>query len=95
MDSLGRYLLHKRLGLIATGLDLIDEFSGFLRIFSGQLHVLTCLDLDFAESREAEIAGNNGDDTEQGQEDGRGGEPPIDCFFPMIQQFAPKFVETS
>ena len=94
-DGFGRQLFHKGRGLIALRLDLADEVPGFFGIFSGRRYVFARFCLDLAESLEADIAGDGGDDAEQHQEDGGSAEPPIDGFCLVVQQFAPKFVKTS
>ena len=95
MDDFSRKLLQERLSLIATGLDLINEASGFLGMFSRQLHVLACLVPDFTESIQADITGNDGNDAEYHQEASRDFEPPIDGFCPMVQHFASELIETA
>ena len=95
MDSLSRQPLQKRRSFVASGLDLVDEVLRFFSVFSGRLHIPTCFGYDLPESPEAEIPGNEGDDTEQGQEDGRCGEPPIDDFRSTVQQFTSEIVEAA
>ena len=53
-----------RVGLVASGLDFIYEVPRFFGVFSGRLHIPTCFGLDLAESLEAEIPDDDGDDTE-------------------------------
>ena len=81
--------------LVASDLDFADEIPRFFGMFSGRFHVSSCFGLDLTESLEAEVPGDDGDDAEQGQKDGRCGEPPIDCFCSTVQQFSPEIVEAA
>ena len=63
------HMPHMFVGLIASGLDLVDEVPCVFDIFSGRLHVSSCFGLELAESPEAEIPSDGGDDAEQCQDD--------------------------
>ena len=85
MDLLGRQPPQKRRGLVASGLDLVDEVPRIFGVFSGRLHIFACFGLDLTESIEANDAEIPDDETEKCQEDGHCGEPPIDGFYSTVQ----------
>ena len=93
-DSLRVQSRYNRLSLLAFPFDLIDKAPGFFCMLLGQHHILAGFAFDFAERLEADIADNDGDNTNQRQKYGRSGEPPIDELYTTFKNLAPEIVET-